>query len=389
MTELELREKVLNLKDELKGIIANGETEKRELNENETSRMAEIRSEIDATEAEIRNLEAENERLAQQAKEEEERNKINNTTNIETKMKKEVRLVDLINGVIEGRNFNEEERKYVNNGVINLRSAIVAGTAEHGQEVVPEDKMGLDIAVRNASVLNRLGCTWFSQAKGDISIPRYSGSSCLWKSEVAEAGDGAGTFSEVVLKPKRLTATVDISKQFLAQAADEVEGLLISDLANAISQKLDQTVFGNTTGDTQPAGLFAGETTATSLSDVTYSDVLALEEEVESKNGYNIVFVANPKVKYALKGTDKASGYGKMVFEDGEIDGYPAIVSNSVISKGIACMDPRDLAVAVWDNAEITVDNYTRASFGEVRLVVNYYVDAALRGDRIALEIFG
>jgi hypothetical protein len=51
-------------------------------------------------------------------------------------------------------------------------------------------------------------------------------------------------------------------------------------------------------------------------------------------------------------------------------------------------MDPRDLAVATWSGVEIVVDTVTRAIYNEVRVVVNYLVDAKLRGDRISGEIF-
>ena len=51
-------------------------------------------------------------------------------------------------------------------------------------------------------------------------------------------------------------------------------------------------------------------------------------------------------------------------------------------------MDPRDLVVAVWSNIEITVDPFTKAAENQIRLVVNYLVDAKLRGDGIAAAIF-
>ena len=66
MTILELREKLVNLKDELETIINTGESEKRELLENETNRMVEIRSEIENVEAEISRLEEENRKIAKQ-----------------------------------------------------------------------------------------------------------------------------------------------------------------------------------------------------------------------------------------------------------------------------------------------------------------------------------
>ena len=56
MNKLELMEKRSNLQEELSGIIAKGEAEKRELNEGETSRMAEIKAEMDNLDEEIRKV---------------------------------------------------------------------------------------------------------------------------------------------------------------------------------------------------------------------------------------------------------------------------------------------------------------------------------------------
>ena len=378
MNILEIQEQNLNLRAELTEILTKGETEKRELNEDENSRLAEIRSQIDANDAEIEKIQNENRKLNE------------NNNNKENKTMKEIRLFDLVNAVANG-NVSDEQRQYVNGNKITFRNAIVAGTATQGQENVPEDKKALDVAIRNASVLNKLGATWFGNAVGDVSIPKYSGSQVGWAGEVDAASDGAGEFSEVNLTPKRLTAYVDISKTFLAQDANEAGAILIADLAAAVAEKLDKTVFSADSGTTtRPEGLFyasAHTTTGeTSISGITYDDILGLEEKVEEKNGTNFVFVAHPKVKYALKGTQMASGL-EMVWKNGEVDGYPAIVSNSVVNKGILAMDPRDLAVATWNNIDITVDTVSRAIYNEIRLVVNYYVDAKLRGERIAAEI--
>lgn len=372
MSELELREKVMNLSDEMSALLNNGETEKRELTEVENNRLAEIRSEIDNLNAEITKIQEENRNL----------NNNKSLVNKRENTMKDVKLINLINGIVEGRSLNENEAAYVTGNKISTRAAIQATVEGQGQENVPEDKMGLDVAIRNASVLNKLGCTWFSNAVGDVSIPRYHGSNVAWKGESVAAEDGASAFTETILTPKRLTAYIDISKQFLAQDSNDAEAILINDLAAAIAEKLDMTVFGDAaSADTKPAGIFYNAET-TALADVDYETVLALEEKVEEKNGVNFMFVTNPKVKYQLKGTQMASGL-EMVFAHNEIDGYKAVVSNSVA--GVACLDPRDLAVATWGGLEITIDDKTRAIYNEVRVVVNFLVDAKLRGDRIAV----
>ena len=383
MNRLELEEQVLDLKEQVRQLIEAGEAESRELNDEETNKLGELRQQIADAEAEIAKIDQEERNLAKE-------NEMKNN-NKEIKTRKHMKLVSLINAVVNNT-VTDEMRAYVEGNKITMRAddpgAIVAGQATYGQENVPEDKKSLDVAIRNASVLNRMGCTWFGNAVGDISLPHYSGSQVGWKGEIEAADDGKGEFSEVVLQPKRLTAYLDVSKQFLLQDSNDAEAILMRDLAEAIAEHLDETVMGADSGTTtQPAGIFLDAATGNTLSAITYDNVLALESDVEAANGYNFIFVANPRVKYALKGTQMASGL-QMVYNAGEIDGYKAIVSNSVVEGGLVCLDPRDLAVAQWGGVEITVDNVSRAIFGEVRLVVNAYFDAKLRGDRIAAEIF-
>ena len=383
MTIIEKREQIINLKDELQGIINAGEKEVRELNDTETSRIAEIRSQIDTLETEIANEEAENRRMAE-------------TNNKETKKENrnmaKFNLFNTVKAVAEG-NVSDEMRSFVNGNKIQMRAVIQAqGEAGTGIENVPEDKARLDVAIRNASVLNKLDCTWFGNAVGDISLPKYSGSEVGWKGEIETADNGEGEFTEVVLSPKRLTAVIRISKTFLEQSPEDAEAILMADLANAVAEKLDETIFGAASGTTnRPAGLFADSgytTTGGTISAITYQDFLDLELAVEEKNGTDFVFIASPQVKYAAKGTQMASGL-QMVYDRGEIDGYKAVVSNSVEKGGVICMNTRDLAVALWNGmGDITVDNYTLAADNQVRLVVNMYVDAKLRGDRIAAAIF-
>lgn len=387
MTELEIRERLANLKEELNATISTGEAEQRELNEDETNKLSEIRSQIAEAEAELEKLEAENRKIAEQA----EKQEINNN---KVKTTKRMKLVSLINAVANN-NVNDEMRSFVEGNKITMRSttAIQAGSATDGQENVAEEKGALDVAIRNASILNEMGASWMGNAVGDISLPHYSGSQVGWKGEIAEAGNGAGEFSEVTLSPKRLTAYVDVSKQFLLQDSNDAEAILIRDLAEAIAEKLDSTVFGDSTGATQPSGIFSADysaqtlATGNDLSAMTYDNVLAHEEAVEEKNGRNFMFVISPKVKYALKGTQMASGLA-MVLDGRELDGYRYISSNSVKAGGLVCLDPRDLAVAQWGGVEITVDTLSRAVYGEIRLVVNAYFDAKLRGERVSTEIF-
>lgn len=390
MNILDLQEKSLELRNQLSEIIANGQREERELNEDETNTMAELRKSIDEINSQIEELEKENRKLTKETE---------NKINIENR-KETMSLLKMINAVVEGRNFTEDEAKSIaearadfaksglqSRGQIVYRS-IAATVDGAGKENVAEDKWNLEVAVRNNLVATKMGADYVGGLVGDVSIPQYAGSNVLWKGETATAEDGQGAFTEITLTPKRLTATLDISKQFLAQDSNDAEALLIRDLAAAVAEKLDKTIFGAETIDNAPAGLFAGVTAEKAIAEMTYDDVLKMEETVELANGSNYMFVVNPKVKFALKGTQMANGL-QMVYAGGEIDGYKTISSNSVADKGIICMDPKELVIGQWGSAyDITVDPYTKAADGQVRLVINAYYDAKLRGNKIAKAKF-
>ena len=378
MTELEIRENILNLQTQLEAVIANGESEQRELNEEETNQMVALRNSIDEAKAELAKIEEENRKIAKQN---------NNKTKENRKM--EIRLADMVKAIVNN-NVTDEQRSYIQGNSIDYRAALQATVTGQGEENVPTYKQPLELAIRNNTILDKLNVRWFENVDGMIDLPKYNGSNVAWAgSENAEAADGAGTFEKVTLSPKRLTAYVDVSRQLINTSPEALEGILIADLGRAIAEKLDKTVFGAGSGSTsEPAGIFDGASAGT-LASMTFDDILSLENAVEEKNGTDFVFVTSPNVKYALRGTQTASGL-KMVLEDGEIDGRKTVVSNSTVKGGLACFDARDLAVATFNKGGliITVDTVTRAIYNEVRLVVNYLVDAKLAGDRIATEIF-
>lgn len=377
MNQIEIREKLINLKDELEQVISTGEAEERQLTDEETSRMAEIRSEIDGLENELKAIEQENKRIA----------KTKNNQIKETR-KMELRISDMIKSIVNNQ-VTDEQRAYINGNSIDVRAALQATVTGQGEEAVPTYKAPLELAIRNNTVLDKLGVRWFENVDGRIDLPKYHGSNVNWaSSENAAATDGASAFTKVSLEARRLTAYVDISRELLNTSPDAVEALITEDLARAIAEKLDKTVFGAGSGSTsEPAGIFT-DAVSGSLASMTFDDVLQLENKVEEHNGTDFVFVTSPNVKYQLRGI--TTNAMQFAFEDNEVDGRQTVVSNSVVKGGLACFDPKDLAVATFNKGGliITVDYLTRALFNEVRLVANYLVDAKLCGDRIATQIF-
>lgn len=265
-------------------------------------------------------------------------------------------------------------------------NGIMATVEGAGIENVAEDKLDIVEPLRNRMALGIAGASFLTGLVGDLSIPVYSGSNCAWKGEVVKADDGKGEFTEVNLKPKRLTAFLDISKQFIYQDSNSAEEMLRRDLVNAIAEKLEMTILGDEAGTaTKPAGLFNGVTADTAA--VKYGDVVDWEAELENANiNGEIKYIVNPSAKAILRKTAKDTGSGLFVMSDGEIEGNEVISTASVVKKGVILGDFRDLVIGQWGALDVVVDPYTKAAEGQIRVVVNAYFDAALRRENAVVK---
>ena len=321
-------------------------------------------------------------------------------------MKNEFSLLRAIAQRVENRTFDDLAIEIINAGKAEMRKSgitsqgdivlpteyradIVAGTAGAGQEIVGEEKMNILAPLRESLVLVKAGASFITGLTGDVSIPSYGGTSALWKGEIESAEDGAGEFDEITLSPKRITAFIDISKQFLAQDSVAAETMLKQDIVNAVVSKLEGTIFGKEAGSaTMPAGFFA---VAPDISGaVSWENIVAMETAVDTTNALmgNLKYVCNASARGILKSTEKSAGTGRYLVESGsELNGYPLLVTNHVASglqvgtdeDGILFGNFADFVVGQWGGIDITVDPFTVAKEGKVRLVVNSYWDAAPR----------
>lgn len=322
----------------------------------------------------------------------ENRNNINNTKNIHMS---NFSLIKAINDVVNNRNINEDALNVIEMGATEMRKsglsysgqiqlpveergdAVAATVATDGKEIVATDKLNILSPLRGKSILAEAGATFLTGLVGNISIPNYTGSTCGWKGELEAADNGKGTFGSVELSPKRLTAYIDISKQFLTQDSVGAEEMLRADIVNSLVAKLEQTIFGDAAGDTtKPAGIFnSAEVVAPSYQGVCEAEAAVTDYSGEKR------FVMSPTAKSAFKQATISGTKSdlRLLLEDGEVDGYPVSDSSNVVAGGYAFGDFSELVVAQWGGIDIVVDPYTLATKNAIRLVINAYFDAKVR----------
>lgn len=230
MNSIELIDKKEQLQLKAQNIINQGKHESRKLTTDEEREYNDLCKQIADTENEIRQL--------------------NQKLNKKETMKKETfSLLKAVRAIANNQQLDERSQQVVNAGIAEMRKSgqsysgqiilpveeradVQATVADHGQEIVAEDKLNILAPLRDKLVLSAAGANFMTGLVGNVSIPTYSGSTVGWAGEVDAAKDGAGTFGEVELSPKRLTAYVDISKQFLIQDSVSAEALLRKDIVD-------------------------------------------------------------------------------------------------------------------------------------------------------------
>ncbi len=378
MNTLELLDKKQQLRSKAEAIITNAEKEYRKLNEGEQMEFDTLIREVEDVDVQIRKIEDDNKQTTKTIK------RMENFS-----------LLKAINDVANNRQLDERAQEVVSAGIAEMRKAgqsysgqivlpiesrnIQATVEGAGQENVAEDKLGILEPLRANLVLVNAGASYMTGLVGNVSIPVYSGSNVGWAGEVDAATNGAGTFTEVALEPKRLTAYIDVSKQFLIQDSNSAEEMLKRDIVAAISNKLEATILGTEAGSTtKPAGMLNGVSADSSA--ITYEDIVNMEATLESANvSGEIKYIVSPTAKATLKTTKIDAGSGKFAMEGNEMNGYPVLCTSAVSGKGVIMGNFNDLVIGQWGGIDLTVDPYTQAANGKVRLVINAYFDAKPR----------
>lgn len=330
--------------------------------------------------------------------EEKEHKNINKQISME---KRNFSLLKAIREVANGQSFDDVTAGVINSGKEIMRNSgvemtgqiqlpvgeqrsTITITTEH-DDVVEVEMQDILAPLQDNLVLVNAGARYINNLVGDIQFPTISASQVGWVGEISAASDGGNTFGNVKLQPKRLSAYVDVSKQFLVQDSIGAENMIRSLLVEAIGQKLEETILGTAAGTTtKPAGIGYG-LTPTEVSD--FAGICGVEASLEDANFWNGGhYIMSPSAKSALRSTIKGTAAVGMIMENGEVDGTPAEVTNHVADNCFYYGDFTNLVIGQWGAIDLTIDPYTKATTGEVRLVVNAYFDAKLvRSGAVAL----
>lgn len=381
MNKLEILDAINGKKDEMRAIIDAGEAEQRKLTENEENNFKRLEEEIRGLKLELRKEE-------------------NNELKANKKMEKRFSVLEAINDVINGRKHNEDVQAYLDetralaanaglgmNGQIQIDTRAVQGVVNaqtstgEGAETVATETWDLLTALRDKSAIVKAGAQVYSNLVGDVEIPIMGRETVSFAGELDMVSGAPASFTSVSLKPQRVTCTVPVSKTWLRQNSPAVEAQLKNSIIDAINEKVEREILGDSA--TYFDGLMVS---ADTTSAVTYEDIVEMETSIEGNN-MTTVFICDAKAKGALKLISRQEGSTIAVWNEGQIDDMPTYVTNAIKStdgtKGnIVAVDASQVVIGYWgDVLDIVVDPYSRSRENIVNIVVTTYVDSAVVRD--------
>ncbi len=282
--------------------------------------------------------------------------------------------------------------------VLNARGVFggqTVGTPSDGGYLVGTD-LQYQEALRKRLVLTQAGATYVGGLVGNITLIDGAGVSVSWEGENAEVTDTKKSFSTREAKPKRCAVNVPISKQLAIQSSFDVDALILNDIYAAHAEALETAAL-NGSGTGQPTGLLntTGIKTVelgTNGEKPTFAHLVQLETEIALKDAdqASLAYITNPKVRGLLKTTLKSTGVSGYIWENNEVNGYAAYVSNLVpsdLTKGTASQtasailfgDWSKLWIMSWGGLDLVVDPYTLKKQGAYEVTLNAYHDIFVR----------
>lgn len=238
--------------------------------------------------------------------------------------------------------------------------------------------------LRNKTMVAALGATSLSGLQGDIAIPKVAGgATAYWLSESGTGTASDQSFGQLGLTPKRLFGATAYTKQLLAQASIDVEGFVRNDLMTVLALEKDRAAINGLGAAGEPLGLLntTGINTVTFSAAPTWAKVVQFETEVATDNADygTMALLTTPAVRGKFKTTAKVSGQAIFLWENGQVNGYRAEVTNQVPSDKVIFANWSNLLLADWDGMDVVVDPYTLASTGQVKITIQLLTDVAVR----------
>ena len=310
-----------------------------------------------------------------------------------------------------------EKRNVYGNDASGTPDTAVGTAGTEAAEVAP--------SLRATPVIQELGATQLTGFVGDVKLPSLPNDKASLPAEAAAATAFSGSMSSVTLSPQRFAAEMTITKEALNQATGNMQDVIARDFSVAIGNSIDRYAFAKIcNGSIEGTQLelvptnseFAAgqgtlvqsiESGTNDLAAVDTAAVMNLWADITGNGiGDNAAFVMSPAVAGALMQANVTGDGGPAALVGNSLMGYNARWTSNIpnvqgtnihadaifsgggndVDLGAAFVssvmfygDFSQLFWCQWGGYSLTVDPFSGASAGTVKLVADNYFDVGLR----------
>ena len=220
---------------------------------------------------------------------------------------------------------------------------------------------------------------------GDIQWPVLGAVEATVKGEKESLADTGIDMSKVVAKKVRVGITIPVSGSAITSTSTNLLGLIQSQAGKGIVRLLNRVIFSHQNFTSDFHGPFAGAKAQIAFAGAvpTYKELLQMKGKVmgEGVEPVGFCYVMSENMKSILEATPIDAGSGRMIVENGAINGYP-VFTTEFINYGSSKQKAEDveyigagcwgyLPVNQYDELRVIVDPYSRAKDDIVQITIN------------------
>ena len=364
----ELIDKIASLKEELRELIDNAEVEKRSLNDDEKSLF-------ETKEQQIKDLQ----------------------TQIEDTNKRGIEIIETQNKIDKNnmkRNFRENialaMQAIANNRSIedldNVAGNVISLRANTGQTLTGEvDAVRGEYAtellepLQDALIVNQLGIKTIVTGKA-VVMPSVSSVEASIEGETTELVGQKLEFAKTKVTPFRVGLSLPFSNTAIKEADINLVNYAINLAGKSEAQLINKVMFANAEVNGQKGCFVDAYASETGNTAISYKNIVKLAAKVKKANvifDNTAAYVISPETEAELKTTPIDAGSGRMVLENGQMNGFPVLVSNAVegyIGFGVFS----NFLIQKVGNPDLVVDNLSRSKENITEINFN---------DNVALQV--
>lgn len=234
-------------------------------------------------------------------------------------------------------------------------------------------------------ILGRLGLPVRTGLAGDYCWPFINAVEANIAGEGVALTDQEIELTKLQPKPVRIGITIQMTNQAINQSRGVLYDIVREQIGQAVVRFMNRAMFCPEQFNANFTGPFSGaKTKVTFAGEVpTLAELLAmkgavLETGVEPAG--TMCYVMSESLKAKLEATPTGAGGGRMVIENGTLQGYPVFCTNYInVGADKAATETEHVGFGVWAYEPM-------GQFGDLRLVVDPYTGATTDTVRITLN---